>query len=81
MMVEVGPSVNSECTCDDLDVDFDVNLKVQVCWWSNLDVCQLGRGVDRTNVIGVVESWLRGDEDVSFEGYKCFGNNRKSTHK
>ena len=32
-------------------------------------------------MIGVVESWLRGDEEASFEGYKWFGNNRKSIHK
>ena len=95
-MVEVGHSVSSEGTCDDLGVDFDVNLKVMcwnVCGWSNLDGGQLGRGVDHTDirslvlnhykpdVIGVVESWLRGDEEASFEGYKWFGNNRKSVHK
>lgn len=39
-IVEVGPSVNGKGTCDDLGVDFDVNLKVMcrnVCGRSNLD--------------------------------------------
>ena len=47
MMMEVGPSVSSEDACDDLGVDFDVNLRVMswnVCVWSNLAVCQSGRG-------------------------------------
>ena len=61
-----------------------MNLRVMcwnVCGWSNLDAGELGRGVDHTDirslilnhykpdVIGVVESWLRGDEEVFFEGY------------
>jgi len=50
---EVGHSVSSEGTCDDLGVDFDVNLKVMcwnVCGWSNLDGGQFGRGVDHTDI-------------------------------
>ena len=96
MRVEAGLGVSSEGTCDDLGIDFGGNLRVMcwnVCGWSNLDAGELGRGVDHTDirslilnhykpdVIGVVESWLRGDEEVFFEGYKWFGNNRKSVHK
>ena len=57
MMVDVGPSMSSEGTCDDLGVAFDVNLKVMcwnVCGCSNLDVCQLGRGVDHTDIRSLV---------------------------
>ena len=32
----------------------------------------------KPDVIGVVESWLHGDEEASFEGCKWFGNNRKA---
>ena len=58
-----------------------------------MDVCQLGKGVDCTDVrslvlnhykpdvIGVVESWLGGEKEVSFKGYKWFSNNRKSIYK
>ena len=53
MMMEVGPSVGSDGTCGELGVDFDVNLKVMcwnVCGWSNMNVCQFGRGVDHTDI-------------------------------
>ena len=66
-----------------------------VCGWSNLSrgETQSGRGVGENDVrslvlkqyqpdiVGVVESWLRKDEEVVFEGYKWFGNNRKVIHK
>ena len=50
--MEVGPSVGSDGTCGELSADFDVNLKVMcwnVCGWSNMNVCQFGRGVDHTD--------------------------------
>lgn len=76
--------MNSKGTCDDLGVDFDVNLRscarmyvgnliwMSVNWVEALLILTLD-----LDVISVVESWLHGDEEVLFAGYKWFGNNRK----
>ena len=88
--------MSSEGACDDPGTDFGGNLRFMcliVCGWSNLDAGEMGRGIGHTDirslilnhykpdVIGVAESWLRGGEEVFFEGYKWFSNNRKSAHR
>ena len=33
------------------------------------------------DVVAVVKSWLKGEDEAMVEGYKWFGNNRKHLHK
>ena len=63
-----------------------------VCGW-----CKGGRQIDQTkedldiraevidlyrpDIVALVETWLKGHEEVVVEGYKWFGNNRKHLHR
>ena len=33
------------------------------------------------DIVALVETWLKGDEEVVVEGYKWFGNDRKHLHR
>ena len=78
------------------EVDEDEKLSMMcwnVCGWSrNGGVC--GNGVKdvhdmraevigfyRPDVVALVETWLKGEDEISFEGYKRFGNNKRHLNK
>ena len=35
----------------------------------------------RPDIVALVKTWLKGDEEVVVDGYKWFGNNRKHLHR
>ena len=35
----------------------------------------------RPDIMALVETWLKGDEEVGLEGYKWFGSNKKHLYK
>ena len=36
-----------------------------------IDIC-------KPDVVALVETWLKGEEEITMEGYRCFGRNGRS---
>ena len=71
--------------------------KLSTMCWNVCGWCKGGRQIDQMkedldiraevidfygpDIVALVETWLKGDEEVVADGYKWFGNNRKHLHR